>query len=260
MSDKNENTLAQFLIKPWHPLTEIPERSESNSAKSTTIVKARADTDKSAIDQPLHPSLHRVSSVLKKLLWDILVYQYSSVSVRIRRLGVSCSAFENAKHEGCEKGFIIESSNGQTTYLIPTEKTFEVFGMPCPYKRNVSIDHSFRVGLGCFLLDKDPRYKSVQPEVKLGSSGSTSDIVTIAHDGTREAWEVTLSTTNILSNATKYENTAFAKIVFLCRDYKLKEAVKACCRESGLNPDLLARLEYTHFSALLRRQRKLSLY
>jgi hypothetical protein len=132
--------------------------------------------------------------------------------------------------------------------------------MPSPYERCVSIEHSFYVGLGCFLLEKDPACKGVQAEAKLGSTGSTSDIVTTAHNGLRQAYEVTLNTTNVLANASKYENTDFQEIIFLCRDFKLKEAVKACCREGGLNPNLLARLGYMHFSQLLRRQRKLSLY
>jgi hypothetical protein len=132
--------------------------------------------------------------------------------------------------------------------------------MPCPYKRDVSVEHSYYVQWTRFLLGKDPAYKSVLTEVKCGSSSSTSDVVAIAHNGTRTAFEVTLNTTNCLANASKYENTDFVKIVFLCRDYKLREAVKACCREGGLNPDLLARLDYMQFSTLLRRQRKLSLY
>lgn len=251
----------KILTKPkkWHSLTEIPKQDEV-SVINNTIVKPSTDSKDLSNQQPPNALLIGVSAVLIKLLWDILVYPYSSVSVRIKRLGISARAYEHAKHEGLEKEFFIESSAGQTKYLIPTLKTFETFNMPCHYESNKFIEHGFYKGWGRFMLGQDPRNKSVHLEVKVGNKGSASDIVTVTHDGTRQAWEITLTTTNILSNASKYENTDFARINFLCRDYKLKQAVKACCRESGLNPDLLARLEYMHFSQLLQRQRKLSLY
>jgi hypothetical protein len=68
------------------------------------------------------------------------------------------------------------------------------------------------------------------------------------------------STGNVLPNAAKDAKTDFVQIVFLCRDYRLREAVKACCREGGLDPELLAKLAFMQFSSLLARQRKLSLY
>lgn len=247
-------------IKKWHSLTEKPERGKGGSSETTAIVKANSDAKKAAVHQSLHPALQGVGPVLIKLLWDILCYPYSSVSVRIKRLGISARAFENAKREGCEKGLLIETANGQTTYLITTEKAFEAFNMPCPYKRNVSIQHSFRVMLLQFLLSKDPCYRKVFVEYPLNQRGSTGDVVTLCHDGSKESWEVTISTTNIISNLQKYETTSFVKIVFVTPGYRLKEAVKSTILGAGLSSDLLARVEFRHFSQLLRRQRKLSLY
>ena len=259
MTNEDEIIVCGFHIRKFQPLTEIPERHEVRSTPPMSPVTIDGN-NKDTVHQIRHPLLAGASPTLMKLLWDILVYPFSSVSVRIKRLGISARSFEGAKHEGCEKGLFFESSAGATTYLIPNPIAFEAFGMPCPYKRDVSVEHSYYVQWSRFLLSKDPTYKSVLTEVKCGSSSSTSDVITVAHDGTRTAFEVTLNTTNILANASKYDNTDFARIVFLCRDYKLREAVKACCREGGLNPDLLAKLEYMQFSTLLRRQRKLSLY
>jgi hypothetical protein len=253
-----ENILSN--IKNWHLLTEIPKCDETNSAVDIAIIKSGKGIEKTPVQQSSNPLLTGVSDVLIKLLWDILVYLYSSVNVRIKRLGISARAYEQAKIEGCEKGFITESSAGSTIYLVPPEKTFQAFNMPCPYDRNVSTEHSFFVGLNSFLLSKNACFKNVYPEHKRGKQGRTSDIVTVAHDGTMEAYEVTLNTTNVLANAAKYENTSFVRIIFLCRNYKLREAVKACCREGGLDPNLLAKIDYMHFSQLLRRQRKMSLY
>jgi len=69
---------------------------------------------------------------------------------------------------------------------------------------------------------------------------------------------VTLNTSNILSNAAKYANTAFASILFLCRNYKLKEAVKAICRQGSLDPKLLSRIEYQHISGFLHQQYRMA--
>ena len=168
--------------------------------------------------------------------------------------------FDRAKLELAEQGLIIESKAGHTVYLILTEKAYDAFGIPNPFKRSTSVEHAFYVGLTCFLLQKDPRYEKVRPEVPLGKSGSTSDAVATCRDGTLEAWELCLGTAHILVNVTKYAQTAFSKIVLLARDYELSTAIKGFVKASGLDPDLMAKVECMHLSQLLRRQRKLSRY
>jgi hypothetical protein len=249
-------------VKPWHPLTEIPgpERHEQAAEAGPVVGSSRRTQNPPQAGPAANPLLAGVSAILIKVLYDTLTYLYSSVSARIKRLGISARAFEQAKLEGCEKRLIFESAAGATAYLIPFPETFAAFDFPCPYDDAAQCEHSFYVRLHEFLLKKDPANRSVSTEFKRGSSGRTGDIVTLGHDGTRRAYEITLSTGNVLSNATKYRNTDFVKIVFLCRDYRLREAVKACCREGGLDPELLAKLEFMQFSALLNRQRKLSLY
>jgi hypothetical protein len=257
----SHKNVVHLPTEKWHPLTEFPRHTTEKATAKTTVESPQACQKVATYeDDPTLPKLNGLSAVLTKLLYDILVYLYSSVSVRIKRLGISARAFEKAKLDGCEKNLIFESAAGATIYLIPKPKTFEIFGFPCPYKRDVSTEHSYYVGWGHFLFQKDAAIKSVHSELKIGASNCTSDIVAVAHDGTRCAYEVTLSTINVLSNAAKYINTDFVRIVFLCRDYKLREAVRACCREGGLDTDLLAKLDYIQFSTLLRRQRKMSLY
>jgi len=245
--------------KKWHSLSEIPERPETPSAQ--TAGNTKNDTNNIAVaHEERHPLLSGVSDVLIKLLWDILVYPYSSVSVRIKRLGISARVYEQATFEGCEKGFIFKSAAGLTIYLIPENKPFLAFNMTDPFDSGDLREHSFYEHWCAFLNKKDPIYRAVQIKAKIGHSGAAADGTTTRHDGTHEAWEITLNTTNILANACKYKNTDFSKIIFLCRNYKLREAVKACCREGGLDPNLLAKIEYMHFSQLLQRQRKMSLY
>jgi hypothetical protein len=257
----SDDIYAKFPIKSWYPLTEIPPCYQDICPENGATSDAHSAANKAGQPPAVHPNLQGVSAALIKLLWDLLVYPFGSISVRVKRLGTSARTFESAKREGYEKGLLIETANGQTTYLIPTEKAFEAFNMPCPYNRRaVSIQHSFRVGLLQFLLSHDPCYKKVFIEYPLDQGGSTADVATLRHDGGKEGWEVTISTTNVVSNLQKYETVNFVKVVFVAPDYRLKEAAKATVLGAGLNSDLLARVEFRHFSQLLQQQRRLSLY
>lgn len=251
---KNQNYTIWAKIKDWHSLTEI---RTPQSQDSTDEENKPHESD--ATNSSVQPSVVDLIPALMKLLYDIITYPYSNISKRIKRLSMSARMFEQAKREGLEKGLIIESSAGQTIFLIPTKKAYAALNIDCPYKRAPD-EHSFYVGAVVYVLKKHPHYRSVTPEAKIGSSNASADCITIAHDGTRKSWEITLSTTNVLANAAKYTVTDFATITFVCRDYKLKEAVKACCREGSLDPNLLSRLDYTHISALIQRQRKMYAY
>ena len=259
MMSGSQEIIASFPLESWHPLTEVPASRQSDAVRDAAPAAPQIQTLQAQMSHELHPALRGVSSDLIKLLYDILAYLYANVRARIKRLNVSGRVFEKAKLEGLERGFFVEGTAGATTYLIPLAKTFAAFDSPCPYRRDVSPEHSYFVGLGRHLLQQNPGNKRVYTELKVGNSGCTADIVTIGQDFTRCAYEVTLSTTNILSNAAKYAHTDFAQIVFLCRDQKLRDAVRVCCREGGLDADLLTRLEFIQFSTLLGRQRRLSL-
>lgn len=250
--------IAHFSTEPWHSLTEVQSPIRPTAARVPANVP-RTD-EKSSVQRtdPVHPPRVDANPDLTKVLYDILTYPYDNIRTRIKRLSMSVRVFEKAKLEGLERGFVIECAAGAITYLIPLPKTFEAFDFPCPYKRNVSQEHSYLVGLGEYLLKQDPANKAVHTELKVGDSGCTADIVTVAHEGARRAYELTLSTTNILSNAAKYAHTDFVQILFLCRDQKLRDAVRAYCREGGLDAGLLAKLDFIQFSTLLRRQRRSS--
>jgi hypothetical protein len=270
MMDRDiERIVAHFPLKPFRPLTQLPPSPPAAPVRAGEAARlprgspAPPAGDKDGAVQanavPIIPMVAQAGRdlTLIKLLFDTITYPYNDISTRIKRLSMSARVFETAKRAGLEQGFIRESSAGQTLYLIPQKKTFALFNTDDPYERAVCVEHAFHVGGLCFLLKQDPACKNAFAEMKTGTSSATADVATVALDGTRRAYEVTLTTGNCLSNAAKYMNTDFVSITFVCRDYKLQEAVRACCREGGLDSDLLARLEYTHLSALLRRQRTL---
>jgi len=253
-STLTSDNVAHFPLEPWHPLTAIePSRAQSLSADVPEDVDSQPSTSATQSPNYVHPYLDGAAPTFMKLCYDLLVYPYGNVRSIIQRLRISAREFEKQKTSGCEKGLILESSAGASTYLIPTPRLFEAFGLPCPYDLT-SVEHSYYTEWAKFHLAKNPSIKSVKTEFKIGTSGATADLMTLGHDGIRCAYEVTLSVTNILANATKYTGTDFSRIVFLCRDHKLRDAVKAYCRAGDLEPALLAKLDYWQFSKLLRRQ------
>ena len=202
----------------------------------------------------MHPHLAGASPRLTRLCYDLIAYPYGSVKTIITRLRISARAFEKEMLDGCQRGLILKSCAGASTYLIPMPKVFEAFGFPCPYDLT-SVEHSYYLGWNGFYLSQDPAIKTVYSELKIRNAGHTSDLVTLGYNGTRWAYEVTLSPGNCLSNCTKYADTDFDRIVFICRDHKLRDAVKASCCSAGLDPQLLAKLDFWHFGKLLRRPR-----
>ncbi|NQV34149.1 MAG: hypothetical protein HQ515_15760 [Phycisphaeraceae bacterium] len=104
------------------------------------------------------------------------------------------------------------------------------------------------------MLKKDPNLAKVQMETPIGSKGATIDVTTADKSGVMTAYEITLSTSNLLSNAAKLQDTAYTKIVWLCRDAATAKAVQAYFNKStSLPDDLLARFEYMHFSKFARQ-------
>ena len=94
----------------------------------------------------------------------------------------------------------------------------------------------------------------VQMETPIGSKGATIDVTTTDQAGVITAFEVTLTTSNLLSNAAKLQDTAYQSIVWLCKDAATAKAVQARFNASTTLPDeLLARFEYMHFSKFTRK-------
>jgi hypothetical protein len=235
--------------QPWHNLAELPV------IELTTQEYIAEEPEK-----PQEVSLTGMSEKAESLTYDCVQSPYHSIQSHMKRLNFSGSAFEAAKAEAIQNGYLIQSSAGKTAYLIASKKAFSAFGYEYPHERAVSEEHSFYVGLCVFLLQADPGYKTVKSEVPLGGSGSTSDVLATRMDGTIDAWEITLSTSNVLTNALKYQHTAYSRIVFLARDNQTADAIKRFFAASNIDSDLLSRIEYMFISQLLERQRKLSKY
>ena len=99
--------------------------------------------------------------------------------------------------------------------------------------------------------------QSIKQEAFLGDSNSTTDLLVCMKNGQRHAYEITLSLSNISANAAKLQNKGFSEIIFVCQDFNLKEAVWAKIRNVGFDPDFLATIRCTIFSALIKQRKQM---
>ena len=221
------------LIIPWHSLTEIPQQ-ETEKVPVAPETKIKQPTVKTTVD---------------KLVWDCLHYPNDKVTGHINRLDFSVRVYETAKNAATQDGYLLHSMSGKSVYLIPTPKAFEKFNLPCQYERSTSIEHSFYVQLAAHILKKDATLSKVQPETPIGTKGATIDVTTIDKSGKMAAYEISISISNLLSNAAKLQDTAYEKIVWLCKDAATASAVKSYFNKSSALPEeLTAKFEYLHFS------------
>lgn len=221
------------MIIPWHPLTEIPQK-ETPQAPATINDEQPPPNAKGSVDT---------------LIYDCVTYPFDKVRERVKRLGFSIRTYETVKNEAVQDGYLIPSQSGKSLYLIPTPKAYEKFSQPYPYKRSTSIEHSFYVLLTAHILKKDSTLSKIQAEVPIGLKGATIDVTSIDKAGMMVAYEVTLSTSNLLSNATKLQDTAYKRIIWLCKDAATANAVKAYFNKSSTLPsELTAKFDYLHFA------------
>lgn len=247
-----DDFIAKFPLKPWHPLTELPEATNTSSkvaAITSTTGEAKEKT-------PLTGAILNLTPNARKILLDCLAFLFAATKIRIKRLGLSGRNYEQGKHELVEKGFVIESSAGMSKYLIPTSKAYEALGDECPYPNKEFVEHSFYQLLFKFLYSKHPAIKSVHLEYNIGRHGHCVDIVTIGHNGNSQAIEIILSSGNINQALERLRDTSFSRIVFLCRNHDLSTTVTSVIKQANLPSQFFSRIECQIFSAVLTESRK----
>lgn len=250
-------------ITSWHPLTSRPISATSQPATPAGEPAGTADASPPAdLDDPADFPVD-LKGPVAQLIMDCIHYPFDKVRDRTARLGMSVRVYESAKTKAIQDAYLIASSSGKTVYLIPTPKAHKEFGYPCPYRRSTSVEHAFYVTLAVHNLKKDATLSRVRAETPVGSQGATIDITTTGKDGEMTAYEITLSTSNLTSNAAKLQSTAYKRIIWLCRDAATAKAVRAYFNKTTALPtDLRQKFEYTHFSKWIsqieKRQEKKS--
>ena len=219
------------MIKPWKSLKDIPQAQPTQSSTAQAA-----------------PVAQSFDTIWKVLVWDCNSYPFDKVNARIERCRISVRDYEDAKNEALQNGYLIESKAGKAKYLIPTKKAFEEFKQPYPYQRATSVEHAFYVLLMAHILKRRTDIASVKTENPIGTKGATIDIVSTDKSGSMTAYEVTINISNLLSNATKLQDTAYEKIVWLCKDAATAKAVKSYFNKTSLPSELTSKFEYIHLS------------
>jgi len=78
----------------------------------------------------------------------------------------------------CIRDSIKEVWLGKVLLLAPTAELYAILRMESPYRRNVwGGIHSFLILVAAKLIEANPLVKYVKPEVSLGDSSSTVDLI-----------------------------------------------------------------------------------
>ena len=190
------------------------------------------------------------------LAYDIISAINSTYKQRGERLNISMRRLKKAMNELVSKELVKEIWLGKSLYLAPSEKLFTQLGMISPYKRNVSLEHSFLTLLTQQIVECDPMIQRTAIEVPVGNHNCTADLLAYYKNGDRYVYEITRSSSNVCANASKFIGQGFTKIIFLCRDHNMRESVKAILNGAGYDPEFSSTLESIIFSALIRENKK----
>jgi hypothetical protein len=253
ISDYTTNNPSKSVldITPWHSLTEIPRQSENNDTIQS--VTDNNITNTQTIQNI--PDSSPVKGSVDKVTLDCIHYPFEKARDHAKKMD-SFREYDAAKREAVQNGLLIESKCGKTLYLIATQKAYNTFNIINPYKRATSIEHAFYVQLAADILRKRPDL-AVKTETPVGNKGATIDLTATDKSGNPAAYEITLSTSNLSSNASKLQASAYQTIIWLCRDADTAKAVKSYFNKSAaLPPDLISKFEYEFFSKWITKINK----
>jgi len=238
------------------PHENLYDLATATPEKTTGVPKITNKVNTSVQGSPPAQGQGQISADDKPLAYNIAAVLNCPYKQRGRRLNMSMRQLASAKDELVEKGMVKEVWLGKSLYLAPTDKLFQYLGLLSPYRRNVSLEHSFLVLLTRALLEADPTIQKICIEVAVGTSGRTVDLVAYLKNGERWAYEITLSSSNVTENAAKLRNRGFARVIFVCRDDALRKSVRTILRDADFGPDFYSTIEFTIFSTLINKSRR----
>lgn len=238
-------TKAAVDITPWHSLTEIPQQAVVETTKPSAPSSDPQHIEPTQSDALISSNSSKVSTSTDKLVIDCIHYPFDKARDHAQKMD-SFREYDAAKTEAVQNGLLISSQCGKALYLIPTQIAYDKFGVINPYQRATSVEHAFYVSMAAHYL-KQLGLK-VQIETPVGSKGATIDVTTVDKSGNMTAYEITFSTSNLSSNASKLQDTAYKNIIWLYRDADTAKAVMGYFNKLRSLPlELIAKFKYIHF-------------
>lgn len=242
-------------VTPYESLYEL-----ANAASEETSPQQAQKTAEKPVPKKIENINHPKEYALTKNANLLACHVVSSLDTTYKRRGellkLSMRMLGPAKEELVSKKMILELKIGRGLFLAPTEKLYQYLGLICPYKRNVSIEHSFMTLLTQLCVETNQLVRKSCIEVPVGSSGCTIDIVSYQTNGARVAWEITCSCkSNIASHAAKLKDKGFFRIVFVCRDHNIRKFVQTILGDAGFEPEFYSTIECVLLGDLINKKK-----
>lgn len=234
-------------IEPWHNLWDIP--AEALLARPAKVIKPQTPSRTDLSPQTRPPSTSKLSQEQVAFGMDLIANPFDENSIRQRRLGLSSRKFEYLRRWFEGKELIWTFAMGHYRFLVTKEGLYSSFNIDV--KKELD-QHSFALHLACQHLRRDPEIVQIQKQVKV-KDNAIVDILLHLKNGQREAWEVTLSVGNVVSNCSRLSGCGFSTIVFLCRDHTIRQGTWNMLKTAGLPEGLFAKVRCMLFSALLKK-------
>ena len=240
-------------VWPYESLYDLANAAPEKTLNSQNSAAKPADNKCPDSDTPPQCAVVEDENLLG---CNIVTSPYTPYKQRGLQLKFSMRRLEKATEGLVSKEMIKELQIGRNVFLAPTEKLYQHLSVASPYKRNVSIEHSFSVLFAQWCIEADLLVQKTAIEVPVDTSGHTIDCVSYLKNGNRLAWEITFNcTNNVASHAAKLKGKGFSKIIFVCRDHHIRKSTQTILSDAGFEPEFFSTIECMLFSDLIREKK-----
>lgn len=249
----NNNIIKKALeVWPHQSLYDLANAAPEKTLNSQNPVAKPVDNNCPASNMPPQCTVFEDENMLG---CNIVTSLYVPYKQRGLQLKFSMRRLEKAKEGLISKELAKEIWIGRNLFLAPTEKLYQHLSTTSPYKRNVSIEHSFSVLFAQWCIEADPLVQKTAIEVPIDGLGRTGDLIAYLKNGDRHLYEITLNNSNCASNAAKVRGKGFSRIIFVCRDHHIRKSTQTILSDAGFEPEFFSTIECILFSDLIREKK-----
>ncbi len=252
MDNRSEIIRKAIEFEPYENLVDLVQAASKQQAPNAS---ESVESPAPVVACVSSTGFAQIPPFAQPLAMDVVTHIASPYKQRGLRLNLSMRNLAKAKEALIAGGFVKEIVLEKFLFLAGTEKLYEALEMPLPYRRNVSLEHSFLELLAKQSLKADPMVQKVDIEAPIGAHGACLDLMATLKNGDRWAFEVTCSLNNVAANAAKLQGQAFHRIIFLCRDHQVRDAATVILRNAGFDSTFSAKLDCVLLSSLIRQQK-----
>ena len=254
MNSRSETIRKALEFEPYENLVDLVQAASKQQAPNASDSVEAPAPDAACVSST---GFAQIPPFAQSLAMDVATYPASAYKPRGLRLKLSMRQLAKAKEALIAGGFVKEIVLEKFLFLAGTEKLYQVLEMPVPYRRNLSLEHSFLELLAKQSLQADPMVQKVDIEAPVGTRGASVDLVATLKNGDRWAFEITCSLNNVAANAAKLQGQVFCRVIFLCRDHQVRDAAAVILRNSGFDSNFIAKIDCVLISSLIRQQKNL---